>query len=156
MSFRISSPHGLPLLRDFDPAMSTPFGSEDESDGYLDDEAGPSTRPHASLSPTKADPDVLAPIVDRTLAARRVHYYHSPLIGSFSYGYGHPMKPHRMRMAHSLITAYGLDQCMAVRRPKEADKVDMTRFHSDEYIDFLERVNPENGPALTGQGSRCE
>lgn len=59
-------------------------------------------------------------------------------------------------MTHSLVTAYGLDKCMVMREPKEADKVDMTRFHSDEYVDFLERVNPENGQALTGQGSRCE
>lgn len=66
------------------------------------------------------------------------------------------MKPHRMRMAHSLITAYGLDQCMTVKEPKEADKTDMSRFHTDEYVDFLERVTPENGMALTGQGSRCE
>lgn len=59
-------------------------------------------------------------------------------------------------MAHSLISAYGLDQCMTLREPKEADKVDMTRFHTDEYIDFLERVNPDNGMALTGAGTRCE
>lgn len=136
--------------------MATPYGSEDESDGYFDDEAGPSTRPHASLSAAKADPDVLAPIVNRTAASKQVHYFYSPTIGSFSYGYGHPMKPHRMRMAHSLINSYGLDQCMTVRRPKEADKTDMTRFHTDEYIDFLERVTPENGTAFTGQGSRCE
>lgn len=133
--------------------MSTPYSSDDSD---LDDAASSSMRRHLDVSSTKADPDVLAPIVDRALASRRVHYYHSPIIGSFSYGYGHPMKPQRMRMAHSLITAYGLDQCMTVREPKEADKIDMSRFHTDEYVDFLERVTPENGMALTGQGSRCE
>ncbi|CAO1624895.1 unnamed protein product [Parajaminaea phylloscopi] len=132
--------------------MLTPYGSDASLSS--DDEPGPSTRRHFDVSSASADPDVLAPIIDAQHARKRVHYYHSPLIGSFSYGYGHPMKPHRMRMAHSLITAYGLDKCMVVREPKEADKVDMTRFHTDEYIDFLERVNPENGQALTGQGSR--
>ncbi|PWN18495.1 histone deacetylase [Microstroma glucosiphilum] len=131
---------------------TTPYSS-DLSDSDRDD-AGPSTRRHLQVSSSKADPEVLAPIVDPLLASRRVNYYHSPLIGSFSYGYGHPMKPQRMRMAHSLISAYGLDQCMTLREPKEADKVDMTRFHTDEYIDFLERVNPDNGMALTGAGTR--
>lgn len=133
--------------------MLTPYGSDASSSS--DDEPGPSTRRHLDVSSVKADPDVLAPIVNPHLAHKRTHYFHSPLIGSFSYGYGHPMKPYRMRMAHSLVTAYGLDKCMVVREPKEADKVDMTRFHTDEYIDFLERVNPENGMPLTGQGSRC-
>jgi len=26
----------------------------------------------------------------------------------FTYGLGHPMKPHRIRMAHDLISAYGM------------------------------------------------
>ena len=30
------------------------------------------------------------------------------------------------------------------QRPKKASVKDMTRFHSDEYIDFLCRVSPEN------------
>lgn len=29
-------------------------------------------------------------------------------VGCFSYGYGHVMKPHRIKMTHSLIHAYGL------------------------------------------------
>ncbi len=29
-------------------------------------------------------------------------------VGCFSYGYGHVMKPHRIKMTHSLIQAYGL------------------------------------------------
>lgn len=35
-------------------------------------------------------------------------------VGNFSYGFGHPMKPHRMRMAHNLIVNYGLDKKMTV------------------------------------------
>ncbi len=29
-------------------------------------------------------------------------------VGLFSYGLGHPMKPHRMRMTHDLVAAYGM------------------------------------------------
>lgn len=29
-------------------------------------------------------------------------------VGNYYYGCGHPMKPHRIRMAHNLILNYGL------------------------------------------------
>ena len=32
----------------------------------------------------------------------------SPQIGNYYYGQGHPMKPHRIRMAHNLLLSYGL------------------------------------------------
>jgi histone deacetylase 1/2 len=31
----------------------------------------------------------------------------------------------------------------------------MTRFHTDEYIDFLARVTPETYDELSGHGTRC-
>lgn len=54
------------------------------------------------------------------------------------------MKPHRMRMAHSLIMNYGLYKHMEIYRAKPATKQEMCQFHTDEYIDFLSRVTPEN------------
>lgn len=30
----------------------------------------------------------------------------------------------------------------------------MTRFHTDEYVQFLARVTPENAPQLSYQGTR--
>ncbi|KAJ2094558.1 hypothetical protein GGI09_005339 [Coemansia sp. S100] len=53
------------------------------------------------------------------------------------------MKPFRMRMAHSLVAAYGLDKKMNVIRPTRASSLQMTRFHSDDYVDFLSRITPE-------------
>ncbi len=35
-------------------------------------------------------------------------------IGNYYYGPGHPMKPHRMRMTHSLILSYGLYKKMEI------------------------------------------
>lgn len=39
---------------------------------------------------------------------KKIAYYYDDEIGNFHYGPGHPMKPHRMRLAHHLILAYGL------------------------------------------------
>ena len=125
---------------------------------------------------------------------RRVAYFYDPDVGNYVYYLGHPMKPHRIRMAHNLIVNYGLcddidegdgtravndpivaewaegdgeraqterltgsrGRSMQVFRPKRADKGDMTKFHSDEYIDLLEKVTPETAEQLTGGGVRCE
>ena len=52
----------------------------------------------------------------RCAAAPQVAYFYDPDIGSYYYGPGHPMKPHRVKMAHSLILHYGLYRQMEVRR----------------------------------------
>jgi histone deacetylase 1/2 len=44
----------------------------------------------------------------------QVAYFYDPDIGGFYYGPGHPMKPHRIRMAHNLILHYGLANMMEV------------------------------------------
>ena len=31
----------------------------------------------------------------------------------------------------------------------------MTRFHTDEYVDFLHRVTPDTAADMTGGGARC-
>ena len=77
-------------------------------------------------------------------------------VGLFSYGLGHPMKPHRMRMTHDLVSAYGMLDKMQVLRPRRASPENMTAFHTDEYIHFLSRVSPETAEAMTFQGSRCK
>ncbi|KAG6910959.1 histone deacetylase [Tephrocybe rancida] len=54
------------------------------------------------------------------------------------------MKPTRIRMCHSLVMNYGLYKKMEIFRAKPATKREMTQFHSDEYIDFLSRITPNN------------
>ena len=44
----------------------------------------------------------------------QVAYFYDPELGSYYYGRGHPMKPHRIRMAHNLILHYGLHDDMQV------------------------------------------
>ncbi|KAI8871860.1 hypothetical protein GQ42DRAFT_177602 [Ramicandelaber brevisporus] len=74
---------------------------------------------------------------------RRVSYYYDPNVGNYQYSVTHPMKPQRMRMTHSLVTNYGLSSKMQVLVPPRATKAQMTRFHTDEYIDFITLMTPE-------------
>lgn len=43
-----------------------------------------------------------------------VDYMYDQDIGNFSYAAGHPMKQHRVRLAHSLIQSYGLYNKMKI------------------------------------------
>lgn len=75
---------------------------------------------------------------------RRVSYFYDPNIGNYHYAQGHPMKPLRVRMTHSLITNYGLYRHMNVHRPAHATFENLTNFHSTEYINFLQSVTHSN------------
>lgn len=75
---------------------------------------------------------------------KRVCYFFDSDIGGFHYGPGHPMKPTRVRMTHSLVMNYGLYKKMEIYRAKPATKREMTQFHSDDYIEFLSKVTPNN------------
>ncbi|WVO13577.1 hypothetical protein L204_101198 [Cryptococcus depauperatus] len=139
-------------------------------------------------------------------SSRRVAYYYDQDVGNYNYYLGHPMKPHRIRMAHNLIVNYGMcdeegishgpaddwnpedgegkrrvndelvqgfagdeaslkweqaalrggrSKSMQVFKPRRATKAEMTRFHTDEFIDLLELVTPETADVLTGGGTRC-
>ncbi|KAK9463849.1 uncharacterized protein V1516DRAFT_668861 [Lipomyces oligophaga] len=76
--------------------------------------------------------------------SKRVAYFYDSDVGNYAYGAGHPMKPHRIRMAHSLVMNYGLYKKMEIYRAKPATKQEMCQFHTDEYVDFLSRVTPDN------------
>ncbi|KAJ7718636.1 histone deacetylase RPD3 [Mycena metata] len=97
------------------------------------------------------------------MSRRRVAYYYDLSdqflvlgfiadVGGYTYGLGHPMKPHRVRVTHDLVSAYGMLPQMQVLRPKRATPESMTAFHTDEYINFLARVTPETAEELTHGG----
>ncbi|CAD0015913.1 unnamed protein product [Aureobasidium pullulans] len=80
---------------------------------------------------------------------KKVAYFYDSDVGNYAYNAGHPMKPHRIRMAHSLIMNYGLYKKMEIYvrhlpDSKPASKYEMTQFHTDEYVDFLSKVTPDN------------
>ena len=76
--------------------------------------------------------------------SKNVVYFYDPDVGNFHYGPGHPMKPQRMAVTHSLVLNYGLQKKMSTYRPYKATFHDMCRFHSEEYVNFLSRVMPSN------------
>ncbi|XP_029341656.1 histone deacetylase Rpd3-like isoform X1 [Acyrthosiphon pisum] len=75
---------------------------------------------------------------------RRVCYFYNSDIENFYYGQGHPMKIHRIRMTHNLLLNYGLYQKMRIYKHQKATAEEMTQFHSDEYIRFLQCILPDN------------
>merc|ERR1711939_1057076 len=75
---------------------------------------------------------------------KRVCYFFDSDIGNYHYGNGHPMKPHRIKMTHSLVMNYGLYKRMEIFRAKPATRKEMAQFHTDEYVDFLARITPDN------------
>ena len=62
--------------------------------------------------------DEAAPVLQRVRPAAkpsaRVCYFYDGDIGNYYYGQGHPMKPHRIRMAHNLLLSYGLYRKMEI------------------------------------------
>ena len=78
------------------------------------------------------------------MVKQRVSYFYDTDAGHFYYGPGHPMKPHRIKMAHHLILSTGLYRKLDVYRPHLAAPLEMTRFHSDDYVKFLSKVSPES------------
>ncbi|KAI5169910.1 histone deacetylase 1/2 [Pancytospora epiphaga] len=75
---------------------------------------------------------------------KRIVYLHDPEIGNFSYSRGHPMKPLRVQMTHSLVVNYDLFKHMDVKRPFHASYDNLTNFHSQEYVNFLSSITGDN------------
>ncbi|OQE71307.1 hypothetical protein PENNAL_c0107G08861 [Penicillium nalgiovense] len=96
------------------------------------------------------------PLSDQILGSKnkRVAYFYDSDVGNYAYVSGHPMKPHRIRMTHSLVMNYGLYKKMEIYRAKPAPKYEMTQFHTDEYIDFLFKVTPDNMDRFSKEQNR--
>ncbi|KAK0417148.1 hypothetical protein QR680_012854 [Steinernema hermaphroditum] len=77
-----------------------------------------------------------------TANKNRVCYFFHPDVGNFHYGPKHPMKPQRLAVVHSLIGDYGLHNHMTVIQAPPATTRQLG-FHSQEYIEFLQRVSPQ-------------
>lgn len=98
-----------------------------------------------SDAPHSSDEPLFAPISNSSNPnPSRVCYFFDSDIGNYHYGPGHPMKPTRIRMCHSLVMNYGLYKRMEIFRAKPATKREMSQFHTDEYVEFLNRVTPDN------------
>lgn len=74
----------------------------------------------------------------------RISYFYDSNIGNYHYSDGHPMKPHRVRMTHSLLVNYSLYKHMEVYKPTMASFENLTNYHSIDYINFLQSVSQSN------------
>ncbi|KAK8820113.1 hypothetical protein WA577_006181 [Blastocystis sp. JDR] len=72
---------------------------------------------------------------------RIAYFYHGDL-GNYYYGPGHPMKPQRLRLTHNLLLTYKLYRFLEVYKPHKASPEELMEFHSEDYIRFMQRINP--------------
>ena len=68
---------------------------------------------------------------DMALKDKNVAYYYDEEIGNFNYGGGNPMRPHRVRLTHSLVENYDLKKRLRVERPLTKNTSEVTQFHAD-------------------------
>ncbi|GMH39063.1 hypothetical protein BSKO_06961 [Bryopsis sp. KO-2023] len=73
-----------------------------------------------------------------------VSYFYDEEIGNYSYGEANPMRPHRLRLTHNLVTHYGLARQLVIHRPSPRDARQLTEFHADDYVNFLQNITPDN------------
>lgn len=77
------------------------------------------------------------------IAKDRISYYYDAEVGTSYYAPNHPMKPHRLAMAHSLILAYDLHKYMEIYRPRKSYMYELSQFHAEDYINFLSTITPD-------------
>lgn len=75
-----------------------------------------------------------------------VSYHFNPDVSKYHYGPRHPMKPFRLMLTDHLVISYKLYELMDLYTPRRATKDELLEFHSQDYIEFLESVTPEQVP----------
>jgi acetoin utilization deacetylase AcuC-like enzyme len=94
---------------------------------------------------------------------KKVCYFYDPDVGFYYIGHNHPMRPLRVSMTNNLIDKYGLKDYMQIivhtltQNPTEliTGDIDLTAFHSDDYVDFLKNVTPKNKEFYADWLMRC-
>lgn len=80
---------------------------------------------------------------------KNVLYLHDDEIANYNYSKGHPMKPLRVSMTHSLIVNYNLHEHMDILKPSKASYENLLNFHSNDYVNFLSSVCGNNTDDIT-------
>lgn len=137
-----------------DAAPAPAFGAATEGERGRAARRRPSRSPAARSSPTRAREGVVGTAAHPRAAPRGAHplpahhHPHHPLplpsLATYNYGGGNPMRPHRVRLTHSLVEHYGLPANLAVHRPVPRSELQLEEFHADDYIRFLKAVTPDN------------
>ncbi|KAF7683569.1 Histone deacetylase 3 [Astathelohania contejeani] len=91
----------------------------------------------------------------------KIAYIFDEEAGKFHYGEGHPMKPHRITLTHSLVKSYGLDKHMCIIKPtiypiSKWEGV-IPNYHSKEYLENLDNMEESKDcPCFPGITEFCE
>jgi histone deacetylase 1/2 len=109
--------------------------------GYLKRDLTDSQKENLIYYREKQLKEVAEPKVEKK--SKKVAYFYNSDIGYYDLGSNHPLKPYRLRMTHTLIIEYELGYHMDILKAKPATKLELTQFHSDEYINFLSSITPD-------------
>ncbi|KAI9784215.1 MAG: histone deacetylase [Peltula sp. TS41687] len=72
-----------------------------------------------------------------------VSWHSNASVERHHFGASHPMKPWRLTLTKRLVLAYGMHTAMDCHLSRAATKEEMAEFHRADYLDFLERVQPD-------------
>ncbi|KAK6081790.1 histone deacetylase phd1 [Seiridium cupressi] len=75
-----------------------------------------------------------------------VSFHYNPDMEKHHFGQTHPMKPWRLTLTKSLVTAYGMHYTMKNYTARAATYDELTSFHTSDYVDFLGTVAPQPTP----------
>lgn len=75
-----------------------------------------------------------------------VSFHTNPEMEKHHFGMTHPMKPWRLTLSKSLISAYGMSFAMDNYISRAATFEELASFHTTDYLDFLGSVAPEPVP----------
>lgn len=75
-----------------------------------------------------------------------VSFHYNSRVEGHHFGKSHPMKPWRLTLTKQLVISYGLHFAMDLFESRPADMKELMEFHSEDYIRFLESIDPERHP----------
>lgn len=107
-----------------------------------------SPRPESALTfalDEKAQNAVLGEEIKRP-KGYTVSYHGNPEVEKMHFGPKHPMKPWRLTLTNKIVMAYGMHEAMDMYIARAATNQELTQFHKQEYIDFLQRysISPQS------------
>ncbi|MCJ1337290.1 histone deacetylase [Bachmanniomyces sp. S44760] len=69
-----------------------------------------------------------------------VSYHANPAVEHQHFGMTHPMKPWRLTLTNKIVLAYGMHEAMDLYLSRAATNQELVLFHTDEYIEFLQKL----------------
>ncbi|KAI0600876.1 histone deacetylase phd1 [Biscogniauxia sp. FL1348] len=76
----------------------------------------------------------------------KVSFHYNPDMERHHFGQTHPMKPWRLTLTKSLVSAYGMNFAMDNYSVRAATFEELTAFHTQDYVNFLATVAPQPMP----------